>query len=173
MSGSGMPANGAQGGTCGRSYEASTGAFGQTVVCPNQPGPNSRLKQQLPILSPRRRPSSNERPPRRRSLCARRDLNPHTSRYWNLNPARLPIPPLARRMPLSARGFGNEGLPPGRARCGPRRRVLAQLVAALPPQLSRTEPSLSSRTAWRWQILRRARAALATPAESRSNTNPA
>ena len=26
---------------------------------------------------------------------ARRDLNPHTFRYWILNPARLPIPPLA------------------------------------------------------------------------------
>jgi hypothetical protein len=28
--------------------------------------------------------------------CARRDSNPHTRRHWNLNPARLPIPPLAR-----------------------------------------------------------------------------
>ena len=25
--------------------------------------------------------------------CGRRDLNSYTSRYWNLNPARLPIPP--------------------------------------------------------------------------------
>src|SRR5262249_34294417 len=28
--------------------------------------------------------------------CARGDLNPHVRRHWNLNPARLPIPPLAR-----------------------------------------------------------------------------
>jgi hypothetical protein len=28
--------------------------------------------------------------------CTRRDLNPHTLRYRNLNPARLPIPPLVR-----------------------------------------------------------------------------
>src|SRR5690349_20347090 len=28
--------------------------------------------------------------------CARRDLNPHIFRYWNLNPARLPVPPRAR-----------------------------------------------------------------------------
>src|SRR6185312_6080956 len=25
--------------------------------------------------------------------CGRRDLNPHDSRHWNLNPARLPVPP--------------------------------------------------------------------------------
>jgi hypothetical protein len=25
--------------------------------------------------------------------CGRRDLNPHDLRHWNLNPARLPIPP--------------------------------------------------------------------------------
>ena len=30
------------------------------------------------------------------ALCTRRDLNPHTLRYRNLNPARLPIPPLVR-----------------------------------------------------------------------------
>ena len=28
--------------------------------------------------------------------CARRDSNPHIFRYWNLNPARLPIPPRPR-----------------------------------------------------------------------------
>src|SRR5262249_55056292 len=28
--------------------------------------------------------------------CARRDSNPHILRYWNLNPARLPVPPRAR-----------------------------------------------------------------------------
>lgn len=27
--------------------------------------------------------------------CARRDLNPHVLGHWNLNPARLPIPPRA------------------------------------------------------------------------------
>lgn len=26
--------------------------------------------------------------------CTRRDLNPHTLRYWILSPARLPVPPL-------------------------------------------------------------------------------
>lgn len=31
------------------------------------------------------------------SPCARGDLNPYVRRHWNLNPARLPIPPLARR----------------------------------------------------------------------------
>lgn len=31
-----------------------------------------------------------------RHLCARGDLNPHVRGHWNLNPARLPIPPLAR-----------------------------------------------------------------------------
>ena len=30
--------------------------------------------------------------------CGRRDLNSHTLRYWNLNPARLPIPPLPQKM---------------------------------------------------------------------------
>src|ERR1700722_6679302 len=29
--------------------------------------------------------------------CGRRDLNPHVLRHWNLNPARLPIPPRPRR----------------------------------------------------------------------------
>ena len=29
-----------------------------------------------------------------KAWCGRRDLNSHTLRYWNLNPARLPIPPL-------------------------------------------------------------------------------
>ena len=28
--------------------------------------------------------------------CERRDLNPHAFRHRNLNPARLPIPPLSR-----------------------------------------------------------------------------
>lgn len=31
--------------------------------------------------------------------CARGDLNPHVRRHWNLNPARLPIPPLAQDAP--------------------------------------------------------------------------
>ena len=28
--------------------------------------------------------------------CGRRDLNPHDLRHWNLNPARLPVPPRPR-----------------------------------------------------------------------------
>src|SRR6476660_4653273 len=31
------------------------------------------------------------------SWCGRRDSNPHDFRHWNLNPARLPIPPRPRR----------------------------------------------------------------------------
>jgi hypothetical protein len=31
-----------------------------------------------------------------RKWCGRRDSNPHIFRYWNLNPARLPIPPRPR-----------------------------------------------------------------------------
>ena len=31
--------------------------------------------------------------------CASRDSNPDVRRHWNLNPARLPIPPLARERP--------------------------------------------------------------------------
>ncbi len=34
--------------------------------------------------------------------CARGDLNPHVRRHWNLNPARLPIPPLAQDAPGGA-----------------------------------------------------------------------
>src|SRR5512142_521561 len=30
------------------------------------------------------------------SWCGRRDLNPHDFRHWNLNPARLPVPPRPR-----------------------------------------------------------------------------
>src|SRR6188768_3733856 len=30
------------------------------------------------------------------ATCARRDLNPHVRGHWNLNPARMPISPLAR-----------------------------------------------------------------------------
>src|SRR5262245_37412025 len=30
--------------------------------------------------------------------CGRRDLNPHDLRHWNLNPARLPIPPRPPRL---------------------------------------------------------------------------
>ncbi len=29
-----------------------------------------------------------------RTWCGKRDLNSHNRSYWNLNPARLPIPPL-------------------------------------------------------------------------------
>ena len=33
-----------------------------------------------------------------RTWCGRRDLNSHNRSYWNLNPARLPIPPLPHRL---------------------------------------------------------------------------
>ncbi len=36
--------------------------------------------------------------PTKRKKCARRDLNSHVLRHWNLNPARLPIPPRARAL---------------------------------------------------------------------------
>src|SRR5215510_5476342 len=32
--------------------------------------------------------------------CGRRDSNPHDFRHWNLNPARLPIPPRPQRAKL-------------------------------------------------------------------------
>ena len=32
---------------------------------------------------------------RNRHWCERRDSNPHARRHWNLNPARLPVPPLS------------------------------------------------------------------------------
>src|SRR5580698_2577326 len=34
--------------------------------------------------------------------CGQRDLNPHDFRHWNLNPARLPVPPCPLRGPRSA-----------------------------------------------------------------------
>src|SRR5881275_1100571 len=39
--------------------------------------------------------------------CARRESNPHILRYWNLNPARLPIPPRARGP--SGRAYSKDG----------------------------------------------------------------
>jgi hypothetical protein len=42
--------------------------------------------------------------------CTRRDLNPHTLRYRNLNPARLPVPPLVRGKEPSPGGADS---PPG------------------------------------------------------------
>ena len=36
--------------------------------------------------------------------CGKRDLNSHILRYWNLNPARLPIPPF----PLIVRESGRD-----------------------------------------------------------------
>ena len=50
--------------------------------------------------------------------CARRDSNPHILRYWNLNPARLPVPPRARGRPKGARpitGGGRLGNPIARS----------------------------------------------------------
>lgn len=63
------------------------------------------------------------RPKRRgRAWWARRDSNPHPFRDWNLNPARLPIPPLARRLegvsvPLAARQ-GRDAWPRSRTPSG-------------------------------------------------------
>ncbi len=47
------------------------------------------------------------------ALCTRRDLNPHTLRYRNLNPARLPIPPLVLRGRGIARRSGVRPAPSG------------------------------------------------------------
>ena len=35
--------------------------------------------------------------------CARRDSNPYVRGHWNLNPARLPVTPLARVLSLASR----------------------------------------------------------------------
>src|SRR4029079_2029939 len=52
--------------------------------------------------------------PRRTEWCARRESNPHILRYWNLNPARLPIPPRARgpRKPAAYSKDRRLGKPP-------------------------------------------------------------
>lgn len=53
----------------------------------------------------KRSQSHNERTPSegarlrkygRKEKCERQESNLHTRRYWNLNPARLPVPPLSR-----------------------------------------------------------------------------
>ena len=43
---------------------------------------------------------------RRAAGWARRDSNPYVSRLWNLNPARLPVTPLALRNPSLGEGQG-------------------------------------------------------------------
>src|SRR5574337_221577 len=45
---------------------------------------------------------------RRAPWCERRDSNPHGLPHWNLNPARLPVPPLSQacRMPMRIAGIG-------------------------------------------------------------------
>src|SRR5690606_18703164 len=48
--------------------------------------------------------------------CERGDSNPHALRHWNLNPGRLPIPPLSRRCILApARHAGRPGGPAANA----------------------------------------------------------
>ena len=39
-------------------------------------------------------------------ICERRESNPHAFRHWNLNPARLPIPPLSQEDVLSVMYYG-------------------------------------------------------------------
>src|SRR4051812_7088594 len=70
--------------------------------------------------------------------CGRRDSNPHIFRYWNLNPARLPIPPRPRGR-LKVRGL-YQPPPVGQPAAGqpsplPKRsaRKGVQLVQQLPP----------------------------------------
>src|SRR5689334_12694993 len=48
------------------------------------------LTSHLPFAPHTRRLESRE------GWCGRRDLNPHDFRHWNLNPARLPVPPRPR-----------------------------------------------------------------------------
>ena len=50
--------------------------------------------------------------------CARRESNPHVFRHWNLNPARLPVPPRARGRPEGARPIARIGR--GASRCATR-----------------------------------------------------
>src|SRR5690606_21341663 len=48
----------------------------------------------------------------RRRWCGWRELNPHGSPRWNLNPVRLPVPPHPRRKPRSPPRSQNRGRPP-------------------------------------------------------------
>ena len=61
--------------------------------------------------------------------CERRDSNPHAFRRWNLNPVRLPIPPLSR-----SRNYNRKGPLPIRPHGGPAADII-QKIQALPPSL--------------------------------------
>ena len=73
--------------------------------------------------------------------CARRDSNPHALGHWNLNPARLPIPPLARRTSLTGAptcsGRLGRSTVHGLAGPGPARTVT---VTDLDPRYLRSSP---------------------------------
>ena len=61
--------------------------------------------------------------------CERRDSNPHAFRRWNLNPVRLPIPPLSR-----SRNYNRKGPFPIR-RHGASAADIIQKIQARPPSL--------------------------------------
>src|SRR3569623_1901140 len=63
----------------------------------------------------------------RRDWCGRRDSNPHILRYWNLNPARLPVPPRPHGTPPVA------ALSSSDARGGKRRRFARPCLRLAPP----------------------------------------
>ena len=54
--------------------------------------------------------------------CERRDSNSHALRRWNLNPVRLPIPPLSQVVMNNA-SWGCQGMYPNKA-C-----IIAQQIA--------------------------------------------
>ena len=54
--------------------------------------------------------SSNHRANAESAWCGRRDSNPHNFRHWNLNPARLPVPPRPLLASLSGRDAAGGGL---------------------------------------------------------------
>src|SRR3982751_4010006 len=61
--------------------------------------------------------------------CERRDSNPHAFRRWNLNPVRLPIPPLSR-----SRNYNRKAALPIPGRRRPPTDII-QKIQALPPSL--------------------------------------
>ena len=86
---------------------SAAGAAGAARECvSDRPGEPMRLRvQPSPTLA-----NSRVGCPSCEGWCERRDSNPHALRHWNLNPGRLPIPPLSRCAQLTA------------ARCHPRKR---------------------------------------------------
>src|SRR3569623_753619 len=63
----------------------------------------------------------------RRDWCGRRDSNPHILRYWNLNPARLQVPPRPHGTPPVAALYSSD------ARGGKRRRFARPCLRLAPP----------------------------------------